>query len=192
MDDASDKENIHLEQFIREWEEVAWKKKTECDRASNPTNPPYNRTYARLTPEEMAQIWGTTDEPDKSDFDLHRLTTTGWYCGYEGSITEPPCSSRVHWRVLDVPMKISKMQLQRMKNVLLGRLNDNCQQETAAYSGSVSRPLQMKTKNVWCCTSKDWLFIHHRDPSFWLPQWDLDYHGWKSIEVLKNKTASLP
>merc|ERR1711862_442189 len=110
--------------------------------------PLYTRKYPILNPKKMAEIWGiTTDDvrdTEISDFNIHRFTTTGWYCGYEGSITEPPCSRKVHWRVLDVPMKISTKQLQRMKNVLFERLNDDCQKQTAAYLESVNRPLQRK------------------------------------------------
>ena len=184
IDDFDDKENIQLEQLIREFEEASWKKKNECIKKYLNNIPAYNRTYPILTPEEMIKVWGTdninkADIESKSDYDLHRLTTTGWYCGYEGSVTEPPClNGKVHWRVLDVPLKISKTQLQRMKDVLFNRLNDNCQYETAAYNNTVNRPIETTNKNVWCCTSENWEYLYHRDPKYWLSQWDLDYHGW--------------
>jgi len=184
MDYTDDKENIYLEQFIREWEEVAWKTKNTCDRRYNPTIPPYTRRYPTLTREEMIEIWGEEDTRSKSDYDIFRFMTTGWYCGYEGSITEPPCSRRVYWRVLDLPMKISANQYDRIKRLIVGRLNNNCQPESAHYFGKVNRPLQYRD-DVWCCTSSDWTFRIGKDPPHWFDSWPIDYHGWRNIEQLR-------
>jgi len=164
------------------------KQKNTCDIINNPTVPPYTRTYPILDETEMTDIWGDPDTNSKSDYDIHRFMTTGWFCGYEGSITEPPCSRRAYWRVLDLPMKISKYQYDRIKKLIVGRLNKKCQPESAHYNGKVNRPIQYRD-DVWCCTSSDWSFRTDRDPSYWFDSWPADYHGWRSIEQLKNTTS---
>ena len=184
MDYTDDKENIHLEQFIREWEEVARKTKNNCDRRHDPTIPLYARKYPILTKEEMEEVWGKHDTKSKSDYDIFRFMTTGWYCGYEGSITEPPCSRRVYWRVLDLPMKISVDQYERIKRLIVGRLNNDCQPESAHYQGRVNRPLQYRD-DVSCCTSSDWPYRVDKDPMHWFESWPIDYHGWKNIDQLR-------
>ena len=79
MDYSENKENIHLEQFIREWEEVAWERKNECDRRKDTSIPPYERQYPRLNREEMREVWGEDKKRGRSDYDIHRFMTTGMY-----------------------------------------------------------------------------------------------------------------
>jgi len=92
-------------------------------------------------------------------------------------------------------MSVSKTQIQRIKNLILNRLNDNCQLETAAtttttFNGQVNRPIQKNTNTeAWCCTSSDWKFRNDKDPVYWLDSWDNDYHGWENVDA-KFKTQS--
>jgi len=179
IDDSLDKENIQLEQFIREWEEVAWKHQSNCIRRKDPSAPSYYRTYVNvLSEKEITDIWGIENHTKRADFDVYQFFTTGWYCGYKGSLTSPPCTEMADWRILDVPMQISRSQLQRMQALLSRRLDDSCNLATASFQGQVNRPLQRNKKSIWCCTTDDWEFRVGEDPLFWQNSWPDDYHGW--------------
>ena len=150
LDDSKNNTNIQLEQFIREFEEVSWQKKNECDRRHNISIPIYNRTYVRPTTQEMKEIWGIdeNDKPHKSDFDVHKLITTGWYYAYQGGVTESSSyNGKVHWYVLDVPLQVSTDQISCIKHILLSHLNNNCTLKTAAHNKLVSRPVGANKNN---------------------------------------------
>lgn len=77
---------------------------------------------------------------------------------YRGSTTTPPCTSMVHWRVLDTPLKISRRQFKRIALLINNAMDlKTCQYITAASStGEVNRPLQKfdyETQNMYHCTS---------------------------------------
>jgi len=40
-----------------------------------------------------------------------------YFFGYEGSLTEPPCSEFLEWRIIDTPTTVSRKQLFQMKKV---------------------------------------------------------------------------
>ena len=81
-------------------------------------------------------------------------------------------------------MKVSKQQIQKIQTLILGRLNDDCQVETA-YAEGVNRPIQKTTQSVWHCTSEDWKFKVNKDPSYWLDSWPIGYHGWEVDDKFK-------
>lgn len=75
---------------------------------------------------------------------------------YDGSITEPPCGEFVTWFVCDVPMKISKNQLERMKTVLFTHVAPDCTPTSVHYEQSVARPIQASAgRPVWKCRDSD-------------------------------------
>ena len=67
---------------------------------------------------------------------------TVWFYGYIGSLTEPPCTPGIHWRVMDKPMLISKLQYQMLRRILFNYQDENCHRPSTHYKGSVARPLQ--------------------------------------------------
>lgn len=181
MDDRSNEENAHLEQFLQEWEEISWKKENECKRRLDPYEMPYARTYRRLNRQEMKQVWGD-DKDWRSDFNLYSFLTTIWYCGYEGSLTVVPCTEKVDWRVLDLPMKMSRDQHRRIRKLLLNQLDDKCNKmESIDYKGGFNRPLQKNRNKAWCCDSGDWA-LEEEDVDFWSDKWPKKYHGYKNME----------
>lgn len=186
MDDSQNQENPALEFFIREWEEISWKKKIECD--MDPNKPFYTRTYFTPTPEELQEVFKVVGSGARSDYDLFMFWTTAWFCGYEGSLTEPPCTDHVKWRVLDIPMQFSTSQYERIQKLIVNYLDDDCQRATSAFKGEVNRPLQ-PNDDVYCCTSREWEFDVDEDPLFFPNLWPDDYHGWRGIENLKNMTT---
>ena len=69
----------------------------------------------------------------------HTLWPTIYYFGYRGSITAPPCEDIVNWRILDVPLEISKRQYQQ-----LTRLIDSYRGESSCDEVDKDKPHQSK------------------------------------------------
>jgi hypothetical protein len=82
-----------------------------------------------------------------------KLIPTFWFYGYDGSLTEPPCSEFVSWFIMDKPMIISPGQLQQMKDILFTHIDPNCQSTSVHWKESVARPIQESAgRQVWQCT----------------------------------------
>jgi carbonic anhydrase len=92
------------------------------------------------------------------------LIPTYYFYGYDGSITEPPCSEIVSWFVMDKPMIISKNQLEQMKYILFTNVNgDTCEETSVHFHNSVARPIQeTSNRQVWHCTRNDFVPDHER------------------------------
>lgn len=186
LDDSEDIPNAPLEMFIREWEEVAKKKQYLCSREEGQILQQYNRTYELPSRKEMEGIWGTSCGNRKcskndADWDVYRFIPTFWYCGYKGSLTIPPCTENTHWRIFDVPLKISKDQSARMSNLLVSQLDDDCNIGSIAYNRTVSRPIQSKRQSVFCCEGDDFKAdVSNHD--YWKSLWPEKYHGRKGLK----------
>ena len=74
---------------------------------------------------------------------FHRdIQKTIHFWGYIGSLTEPPCAGKTHWRIMDVPVQISMDQLDQMRNILFNnRDSETCAFTSNHYKGSVARPI---------------------------------------------------
>jgi len=80
------------------------------------------------------------------------------FYGYEGSITEPPCSEFVTWFVSDTPMTIGLTQLEQLKRILFAHVSPTCEKTSVHYQQSVARPLQDTAgRPVWKCTKADFV-----------------------------------
>jgi hypothetical protein len=87
-----------------------------------------------------------------------RILNSIYFYGYGGSLTEPPCSEWVAWRVLDVPMQISTSQWNQMRDILFHQVDDNCRRTSVSWNGSVARPTQsLNDRPLWRCTKDDYL-----------------------------------
>ena len=65
------------------------------------------------------------------------------FWGYSGSITEPPCFEEVHWRVIDVPMKIHFNQYLQLKRLTFDHVDpDTCRKTSTHFEESNARPIQ--------------------------------------------------
>jgi hypothetical protein len=81
------------------------------------------------------------------------LIPTYWFYGYDGSLTEPPCTEIVSWFVMDTPMVIAPEQLEQMKNILFNHVDENCQSTSVHFRESVARPIQETAdRQIWRCT----------------------------------------
>mmetsp|Transcript_25589 Transcript_25589/g.55972 ORF Transcript_25589/g.55972 Transcript_25589/m.55972 type:complete len:517 (-) Transcript_25589:142-1692(-) len=97
----------------------------------------------------------------------YTLWPTIYYYGYRGSLTTPPCSDAVNWRVLDVPLKISKRQLGQLARLLdpayrngggsgdCGRGEDRSTSRLSP-TGENYRPIQPRGQaDIFHCTASD-------------------------------------
>jgi hypothetical protein len=84
------------------------------------------------------------------------LIPTYWFYGYDGSLTEPPCTEFVSWFVMDAPMVISPGQLEQLKTILFNHVDPDCQRTSVHYDQSVARPIQETAgRQIWRCTPDD-------------------------------------
>ena len=91
------------------------------------------------------------------------IVTSPWFYGYEGSLTEPPCSEFVEWRVILEPALISTRQLAQMKNILFNHVNGKCERTSVHSSeNGVARPTQpLNGRALYQCMCRD--FITDKD-----------------------------
>lgn len=93
-------------------------------------------------------------------WDKDHILKSIYFFGYEGSLTEPPCTEFLEWRILDKPMTVSRRQLFQMKKLLFHHRDPEkgCQRTSTHYEGSVARPLQpYNGRLVHRCMCRDYL-----------------------------------
>ena len=104
----------------------------------------------------------TQEAPKYRKFDVWDrkwIMTSDWFFGYEGSLTEPPCTEFLEWRIIDKPALISEEQLVQMKRILFNHVDKDCER-TSVHSEEygVARPLQPYSgRLVHRCMCRDFL-----------------------------------
>ena len=97
---------------------------------------------------------------------------TEYYFRYEGTLTNPPCSDIIHWRIMKDPIRVNPMQIKELERLLARRVAPKgssfkeCQVDTAGKSRSgrggdavdLNRPLQSTHRNhrMVFCECQDW------------------------------------
>ena len=91
------------------------------------------------------------------------IQKTVHFWGYTGSLTEPPCTDSVLWRVMDVPVKISFEQLYQMQNILFNNIdNETCTFTSNHFNGRVARPVSNALR-YYKCTRSDYVSDDERN-----------------------------
>jgi len=86
------------------------------------------------------------------------LETSIYHWGYWGSLTEPPCSDFVAWRVLTEPAYISQRQWKQMKRILFTYQGEDCNFTSVNYKDSVARPTQnIGERSIYKCRRSDYV-----------------------------------
>ena len=86
------------------------------------------------------------------------IVRTLWFFGYEGSLTEPPCTEFIEWRILDTPALINRKQYWQLKVLLFDHVDKNCKKTSVHNQGSVARPIQpYNGRLVHRCMCRDFL-----------------------------------
>lgn len=144
-----DKNNDHLQKAIDEWQKVYNENEERCQNRDSRHLVEENITIASAQEVGFNRTKGNRGLKDETPFGqggwdpFHpSLERTIYFWGYWGSLTEPPCSSFVAWRVLTEPAYISKSQLEQMKNILFTNRNEDCVYTSVNHRQSVARPIQ--------------------------------------------------
>jgi hypothetical protein len=116
---------------------------TWADFSTHLDDPTYEETARKL----QTGIWSPHDP---------WLVPSIYFFGYEGSLTEPPCSEWVTWFVIDTPMKMNFAQLEQMKRLIFLHVSPDCDWTSVHYRQSVARPIQDSFgRPVWRCTQQN-------------------------------------
>ena len=154
--------NLHIQSLIDKWQEVFDKQWSKCDGVKKREiilNG--NTTYDQSMKEEQQNYKKKRSSKPWSPFHKDIIRTIYFY-GYWGSLTEPPCSDEVTYRILLEPFYISKQQLLQLQSILFNQVDDQCKRTSVHYKGSVARPLQDQTNRpMWKCTNENF----ERDPN---------------------------
>jgi hypothetical protein len=100
-------------------------------------------------------------------FNLYLHTMTDFYYSYSGSLTYPPCTENVDWRILQNPLYVSPAQIEQIKKLTYMHLNGKCELATVGVklndgcAVGVNRPLQslstrheLKKCDAWVPSAK--------------------------------------
>ena len=231
--DPKDKPNDHMEILIKEFEKLYEKDLTECEATQRKQRRLDAAMFNLLAKEEDKAAFSTLlDEPEEVSgvFEANlraarrraqedrtwdpwheSIMKTFWFYGYEGSLTEPPCSEFVEWRIMLEPALMSSSQLKRLKNVLFNHVDSDCKR-TSVHSkeNGVARPLQAyNDHSVYTCTCLDFMddkskndglkkckFRDRADYGFdediYTYEWFEATHKWDSIEHYWSQNGGEP
>ena len=165
----NDKKNNHLQKAIDEWQKVYDRNKMRCNGSSTTRN--LRHSDELQDSYHDPKVFNATSKgarrnlKDETPFGrggwnpFHpSLERTIYFWGYWGSLTEPPCSTFVSWRVLTEPAYISKSQWEQMKNILFSNQNKQCEYTSVNNKQSVARPIQpFRGRLLHKCTVNDYV-----------------------------------
>jgi len=89
-----------------------------------------------------------------------------YYYRYQGSMTYPPCSKNVQWRIFDIPMRISRRQYKQLARLLESYVDESTGKSASVLSSNGENmsplyPINSKKQNVTHCTYKQYRHWRH-------------------------------
>ena len=217
-------DNAKMEELIEAFEKVWNKDKMECEEFQRKKRRLDAKLYEMIAEDEEAQFQSKlraarrlADENKEWDPWHKSILRSIWFYGYEGSLTEPPCSEFSEWRIMREPAYISTQQLKRLKNILFNHVDSECQR-TSVHSteNGVARPLQRLNNDVYTghnlfeCTCLNFLSDLQRvelkqskclfrereefglDPDIYTKDWNMAVHTYDSAEEFWAATGTEP
>lgn len=196
MEATAKADNLEFEWMLQQWQQVAAQEAQDCSRRRNRqlrTIADYDlnsKTKGGDAEEEILnaepdQKRNLQFRPSPCDTDRfgggceplaprrrmfpYNLFPTIWYYGYTGSLTTPPCTNAVQWRVLEQPLQISRRQYKQLTLLLAQSRDSSCESDTAVdpATGENFRPLQPRDQffqSVYRCTFDDFgYFVYSPD-----------------------------
>jgi len=95
---------------------------------------------------------------------IRKLSKEGYYYGYDGSLTHPPCNGDVSWRIIRKPLKIAQKQMDLINKLIAGHINEDCElgtfgkwQNSDSCFVDVTRPVQYTTKEHHLVNCDQWV-----------------------------------
>ena len=220
-----DKDNNHIETLIEQFEKVSQMDMEECEASQRRRRKLDAEIFNLFANEEDKNKFNTwLDEPKEEEIRFQSnlraarrqaqenkyrkwdpwhesIVKSVWFYGYEGSLTEPPCSEFVEWRIILEPALISKRQLAKLKDLLFNHVDGNCKR-TSVHSKEhgVARPLQpYNGHSLYTCTCMDFMDDESKDDGInkcrfrdranygfdedvYDEEWYESTHEWESIE----------
>ncbi|KAG7363290.1 carbonic anhydrase [Nitzschia inconspicua] len=179
VDASAVDDDLELEWMLQQWRETAQTEREYCNgggdrkrRLRSPQQPDLSQymrngnfsSYKETTSRNQARNLQFTTSSCRTDrfgrgceplgprrrMFPYNLWQSIWYYGYSGSLSAPPCSEIVQWRVLDEPLHISRRQYKELTFLLSQSLDDNCQRNTATdNNGENRRPIQESVNSAF-------------------------------------------
>ena len=169
----NDEDNDHLQLAINEWQKEYDRNAHQCNNSEHPQMTEADSNTSKSSKSSNFETNASLQFRNESKRELVDKTPFGiggwdpfdpslersiYHWGYYGSLTEPPCSTFVAWRVLTEPAFVSTRQLNQMKNILFTHRDDSCNYTSVSFQESVARPIQPnRGRLIHKCTVNDYV-----------------------------------
>jgi len=157
-------ENEHLQLLIEEFQNLYDENSKLCSENEN-TNPDSSTIEGGDSAKRRLRNGSRREQTKLKYWDpFHSdIQKTIHFWGYTGSLTEPPCTDAVLWRIMDVPVQISTGQLNQLQNILFNyRSSETCAFTSSHFNDSVARPLANELR-YYKCTRTDYVSDDERE-----------------------------
>uniref|UniRef100_A0A7S1YE76 carbonic anhydrase n=1 Tax=Grammatophora oceanica TaxID=210454 RepID=A0A7S1YE76_9STRA len=175
LDASSLTDNLDLQPLLDGWQQTANNLKTSCpDRklSVRRARPSLKSSSVKAGDEDLTESIDKTRHrqmqdgckgdvngngcdglgPRKRIFP-YNLWPSIWYYRYAGSITAPPCTSIVQWRVMEKPLTMSTRQMKQLAQLQNSYKTSDCaEDDLLSPTGENFRPLQSRSQQVLHCT----------------------------------------
>ena len=160
IDASAREDHTEFQYLLDQWQSVASDQTAKCGETTRSL-----RIRDEVVPnqesrraQQQQQCTGKDCGPRRKMYP-YSMWPSVWYFRYSGSLTTPPCSAIVNWRIVDKEMLISRRQYKQLTTLLTANKDGDCQDDTVlSATGENFRPLQNvnnNNQNVEHCTKAD-------------------------------------